>query len=736
MDRLLTEEELKKITSTDGIVELLCGIEKFDSEKYEDLSEEERKLVDYTMNIDVISNSQINGNLRRSMFNGNIAILNKSVLKALSLIYFGEKDESGKYIRYTCPYTGKKYDLSEIKQELNKTYKNRNLDKVLELEHIIPHSSGGGTVLLNCVLASKEANSVSEKGNLHLLDWLTRQGSSGYEYYKNGGIERLEKLVNYIISAYQISFKEYQESELEFLESSEEETDGVDNDYDLEFDDEDIEVIEKKVKSRKVRETPIEGYIPFLNQLINKLEQEGVDTKAIRDRLNKLEKNGVIKNLNKYNIVQETIEELFKQEDSKSYLTASLNVNYIKLVKSISTNDPKKIRKILETRFSNIKTLVPMANKTMVGYFISIKDMIDVDLLYKDVDINDLESEEVKAFIGSIKLGHNEKIDLFIEMLSEEKYTGYKNGKPNKNNVLGVYNKVPFKGYEDIEGLNTSHFWSPNSVEIKIRLEELEGKKDIDEEKREKYKRARREIEKYEFYNQTEKRIDCFIEMLSEEQYTGYEKGVPNKNNIFSALNKVLFKGYEDIKGLNTSNLWCHNSDEIKIRLEELERKENISEEEREKYRRARKAIDDYDFSNQNRLERRIDCYIEMLSEERYIGYEKGVPNKNNILKVENKIPFKGHEDIEGLNTSHFWSHNSVEIKIRLEELENQENISEEEREKYARSKNAIERYENYLSSRNSAKRLEEESSELTLSDIQKAKSTIKGIIDKGKEIA
>ena len=49
--------------------------------------------------------------------------------------------------------------------------------------------------------------------------------------------------------------------------------------------------------------------------------------------------------------------------------------------------------------------------------------------------------------------------------------------------------------------------------------------------------------------------------MLSEKKYTSYEKGQPNAQNIFKQDNEVLFKGYENIEGLNTSQFWSKNKD-------------------------------------------------------------------------------------------------------------------------------------------------------------------------------
>ena len=376
MDRLLTKDELTNLSSTDGIIELLCGIPNFKTDDYDELDYEIRDLIDYTMSIKLLSDSQINGNLRRSMDAGNLALINQRKLTALSLLYFGIKDENGKYVKYICPYTGKEYNLEEIRKELNKPYNYRDLDKVLELEHIMPHSSGGGTVLFNCIPASREANSVSEKGNLHLLDWLTNPESSGYKFYENGGVERLIKLVNYMLSAYEISFEEYEESELEFnYDSAEKIEEGIDNEENLESND-------RKVTNnkKKIRETSIDGDIPFLNQLIDQLEKEGYDTKDIRNKLVELEKNGIINNLEKYITVQKTIEELFKKEDPKSYLTYSLNVDYIKLVNSIETDEPEKIKEIVADRFEEIKPLiVNNAIENFVNMLIILKNAgIDV----------------------------------------------------------------------------------------------------------------------------------------------------------------------------------------------------------------------------------------------------------------------------------------------------------------------------------------------------------------------
>ena len=91
----IAKEELEKLNSTDGTIEMLCGIPNFKSEMYNQLDEKKQDLIDYTMSIDLISNWQIENNLRRSLDSENIALLEKRKLIALSLLYFGKKDEFG-----------------------------------------------------------------------------------------------------------------------------------------------------------------------------------------------------------------------------------------------------------------------------------------------------------------------------------------------------------------------------------------------------------------------------------------------------------------------------------------------------------------------------------------------------------------------------------------------------------------------------------------------------------------
>ena len=707
MDRILEKEELEKLNSTDGIIEMLCGIPNFKSEMYNQLDEDKQYLIDYTMSIDLISNWQIENNLRRSLDSENLALLEKRKLIALSLLYFGKKDESGKYVTYTCPYTGKEYNISEIERELEKKRSEKDSNKRLELEHIMPHSGGGGTVLFNCLLSSVEANGTGEKGNRHLIDWFNQ---SGKKYYKP---EKLNRIVCYMLSAYSVAYKEYKENELEFN------YDFVDGEQGY-TDNDDINTITKKqIKQKKdksidrqnVKETDIFEYKKFLDSLVNKLKEDNYDITAIDTKIKELEEQGIFKANKKYELVQSIVEDIFKEESNDtSYLTNSLKVDYYRLVDSIEFEQEEDIRKELTSRIDIIKSILKENNKSMKDYYISMKDLRDIDLLY--IPISKLSDENKRVFEENIKLSVDTKINIFIDMLSKEKYTSYKNGDPDNNNIFSSQNKIKFEGYKDIDGLDTRYFWSDHSSEIKKKLEERldelnskQTKTQEEQNKLDRLKQAQTAIEKYEFKTSLVERINVFIDMLGEEKYTSYKNGDPDNNNIFSSQNKIKFEGYEDIDGLDTSHFWSRNSSKIKKRLEErldeLDKKENITEEEQDKLNRlkqAQTAIKNYEFKTS--LVEKINVFIDMLSKEKYTSYKNGDPDNNNIFSSQNKIKFEGYEDIDGLDTSHFWSRNSSKIKKRLEErldeLDKKENITEEEQDKLNRLKQAQTAIKNY----------------------------------------
>ena len=132
----------------------------------------------------LINPYQVESNLNRTADKGLISELYRKQLNKLALKYFGV-DSNGNYtdklediVAYKCPYSGEIItDTSQI-----------------HLEHILPVSSNGGTVIFNCIPISEYAN--ISKHDRHLIEWLHWKG---YFDYKN-----LDRIVNYIFEAYDL----------------------------------------------------------------------------------------------------------------------------------------------------------------------------------------------------------------------------------------------------------------------------------------------------------------------------------------------------------------------------------------------------------------------------------------------------------------------------------------------------------------------------------------------------
>ena len=139
--------------------------------------------------MNLISNTQIESNLRRTASKGYISLLDREQLINLSLKYFGVY-ENGQLIGYQCPYSGKIItDYNDI-----------------VLEHIIPISSKGGTILFNCVPAHVSINGKNEKYTNDLFEWWYKseecfQNLSEEEKRIEYG-KRLYNLTSYIIEDY------------------------------------------------------------------------------------------------------------------------------------------------------------------------------------------------------------------------------------------------------------------------------------------------------------------------------------------------------------------------------------------------------------------------------------------------------------------------------------------------------------------------------------------------------
>ena len=646
----------------------------------------------------LISYSQVDGNLRRTADRGLVSELYRRQMNALALKYFGV-DSNGNYtenkediVAYRCPYSG------EIISDLSTAH----------LEHILPVSSNGGTVLFNCIPILDKVN-LSKRDEANLLVWWQEQNYFNYD--------RLERLIQYMLEAYTLAFKEPTEEELYDYDNS------LNSDDYIENDDLSIDLKDKTSNQTNINIQQTITYYQLINDLINELSKNR-DVSKYNSQLNSLKEQNTFGNIDELEKVINAVQTVFKEtlgESSKSYLSYSLNIDMNKLLSSLKTKDYESE---IRARLSFINELVKDNNKEINDYFESLADIEEENILYK----YNPHQEDITYFLNSIRISHKSKIRIFIEMLSNPKYTNYVNGISDENNIFVKNNKVPFEGYEHINGLNTSRFWTHNSDRIiqtintlKNKLESKEEKTFEEEQKLIKLNKALKAIDDYNFVNQKnlKYRIEKFIEMLSNPKYTNYVNGTPDESNIFSAANKISFEGYEHINGLNTSRFWTHNSDRIiqtintlKNKLESKEEKTFEEEQKLIKLNKALKAIDDYNFVNKNNLKYRIEEFIEMLSNPKYTNYVNGTFDGNNIFGL-NKIPFEGYEHIQSLNTSYFWADNSDRIIQTINTLKNkleskEEKTFEEEQKliKLNKALKAIDDY-NFVNQKNLKYRIE-----------------------------
>ena len=156
----------------------------------------------------LVNGNQVRINLRITADRKLISKLYKRQMNALALKYFGVDSNNNftenkeDIVAYCCPYSGiVTTDPSTI-----------------ELEHIIPKTIGG-TVLFNCIPALNGIN--QSKNDRHLLEWWENKP----DYFK---FERLERLIQYMLEAYTLTFEEPKEEELYDNDSSFEEDDDND----------------------------------------------------------------------------------------------------------------------------------------------------------------------------------------------------------------------------------------------------------------------------------------------------------------------------------------------------------------------------------------------------------------------------------------------------------------------------------------------------------------------------
>lgn len=351
----------------------------------------------------LVSNDAIMHNLRRSAKKGLISLLSTKELNTLALKYFGVYKD-GKLVGYKCPYSGQ--ILTSVKE--------------IVLEHIIPISSNGGTVLFNCIPTSKKVNNFDEKGSNHLINWWLNS-----KYWDQNAVERLDKIINYILEGYSIIFEKHTLGELlDSYENIDVENKTPTNDFqsDLEITQE-IEQIELL---RQAERTGLITYYQFISDVINELKENNIDTKKYEDKVKLFADKGIFEEIERITIIQEILKRNIKEKingESRKELSILINIDIKKLSDSLNTNDNEKIEIELVNRINNIEKILEKNNIGILSYFEDIKK---TNILYKKID--EITDEDVLNLISTIKLCVNDKFNKLIEFV-----TNKGNALPNGN---------------------------------------------------------------------------------------------------------------------------------------------------------------------------------------------------------------------------------------------------------------------------------------------------------------
>ena len=601
------------------------------------------------MEISLISDNQINRNLKRTAAKGLISLLDKNKLHNLAWKYFKAKDEFGNTIGYMCPYSGKII----------------HNPKDIVLEHIIPVDSNGGTVLFNCIPTSSEVNKLSEKGAKHLISWWKNSA-----YWDTTAPTRLESIVNYMLDAYDIVFKEYT---LDEVEESYLNIEGINNDI---GNNSDLSVDERK-ESKELKEQAksngITSYLGFILDCINELERNNINTDNIRNRLQSLSDKNIFKDVNKYEMYQNIIQKIIKESlgnDNNKYLTYSLNIDIKKLMNFINLDNENDIYSEIRNRISYIINILNQNNISLIDYYDNLRDIEDIDILYKD--INSLTEEDINTFIANCKIGHKTKIKIFIEMVkrakSKEELSEIFKGGTNKpfttykKDVNGNY--IEDKTYGEI-----GSFWRNNKEQIQPILDKIMEDDTVLRDKLDEYY-----INTFSGQNSIEgnqRRINILIEMIkrakSKEELSEIFKNKTNKP--FTTYKKDANGNYiEDKTYGKIGSFWSHNKEQIQPIIDKIIEDDIV----------LRDKFDDYyinTYSGQNSIEgnqRRINIFIEMIKrakskEELSEIFKVGTSNSFTTYKKDangNYIEDKTYGEI-----GRFWRNNKEQIQPILDKI-------------------------------------------------------------------
>ena len=216
----------------------------------------------------------------------------------------------------------------------------------------------------------------------------------------------LDSMYNYMLDGYEQVFKEYTIEEVESSYLDIETDDGILNEK-----DKDINTRTESKLLKQAKNNGILSYLGFIYDCINTLEKYNINTSSIKERLQQLQEQNIFKDIDKYQLYQNIIQKLVVSrigDNNSSYLTYTLNFDIKKLMDSINLDNEQDIYNELNRRLQNIEQLLKENNLSTIEYFKSLKDIQDIDIIYK----NNISQEDIKIFLENIKIGIDTKIDM------------------------------------------------------------------------------------------------------------------------------------------------------------------------------------------------------------------------------------------------------------------------------------------------------------------------------------
>lgn len=335
------------------------------------------------MKKELIPKSIIYSSLRRTLKRGLLSSIDLDTFFSLSLKYFGVY-ENGKFVGYQCPYSGKIADE-------------------IVLEHIIPVSLGGGTTLFNCIPTSYEVNGSGEKSNKHLISWWINS-----KYWDDDAPKRLEKIVKYILDAYEITLMQ-KDAKCNFS-SDFGDIISIDNMY---IHNADLTTTQEKEQS--VENDKLVSYYTFINDMLDELNKY-TDISEYQSKLRELNNLKFFGNVERQTRIQNILKKIIKKKlkvEDRSELGIVLKINILSLNKSLEKFlDDSEISFELERRINNIESILEKNSLSLFSFFQSSDSL-------SYLSISELSDNDIRQLVDGIEIYIPDKFRCLIDYVEK-----------------------------------------------------------------------------------------------------------------------------------------------------------------------------------------------------------------------------------------------------------------------------------------------------------------------------